>query len=131
MAKKILIAEDDVDIAMMLAFRLKANRYEVLIANDGLQTITKAHHEKPDLILLDIMMPCGGGIGVLENIKKSVETFMIPIIAITASSDETVIKKALDLGAVDVMAKPFSSEDLLKKVKRFLHDETDKAKEGL
>jgi DNA-binding response OmpR family regulator len=123
MAKKILIAEDEVDLAMMIACRLKANKYEVSIATDGLQAITKAHREKPDLILLDIMMPCGGGIGVLENLKKSVETFMIPIIVLTGSQDKNVRKKAMDLGVADYMTKPFSSDELVAKITKLLGSE--------
>lgn len=123
MAKKILVAEDNADFARMIAARLKANQYEVCVASDGIQAIAMAHKEKPDLILLDIMMPCGGGMGVMENIKKSVHTANTPIIAMTAYAAEEIRDKTMALGAKDFISKPFTPEELFEKIRKILPDE--------
>ena len=123
MPKKILIVDDEPNIVRLLASRLKANKYDVMAAYDGVQAVRIAHEEMPDLIILDIRMPAGGGMTVCDNLKSSVDTTFIPIIFITAHPSDELKKKADDLGAVDFIPKPFDAEDLLAKVKKALGDE--------
>jgi len=125
MSKKILIADDEPHILQLLASRLKANNYTVVAAMDGMNTIRTAHMEQPDLILLDIKMPAGSGVSVFETLKKSVKTLTIPVIFITAHPSEEIRKMVLEMGAEDFIAKPFDSEELLKKIKKVLGEEVD------
>ncbi len=120
MPKKILIADDDQNTVSFLASMLKANKYEVVAAFDGLQTITVAHKEKPDLILLDIMMPVRSGINIFENLKTSTLTALTPVIFITGIANPEVREKALEMGATDYVVKPFEAEELLSKIKKAL-----------
>lgn len=120
MPKKILIADDDQDTVSFLASMLKANKYEVVVAFDGMQTITVAHKEKPDLILLDIMMPVRSGINIFENLKMSSLTAITPVIFITGVANPEIRQKALEMGAADYIVKPFETEYLLSKVRKAL-----------
>ncbi|MDP8263208.1 MAG: response regulator [Candidatus Ancaeobacter aquaticus] len=120
MSKKILIVDDDLNIAKLLASRLKANNYDICVACDGLSAVSIAHREKPDLIILDMMLPAGSGFTVFENLRKSVDTFAIPIIFITAFPDKEKEEKAFEMGAEGFIAKPFEADDLLLKVKKAL-----------
>ena len=118
--KKILIVEDDRDVAMLLAARVKSAGYEASVAVDGVQGISFAHKQKPDLIILDLMLPAGGGMGVLEKLRTSVDTFLIPIIILTASKDANYKKKALEKGVNAYMEKPYDGAELLNTVKNIL-----------
>ena len=117
---KILIADDDQNTVSFLASMLKANKYKVVAAFDGLQAIAMAHKEKPDLILLDIMMPVRSGISIFENLKSSTLTALTPVIFITGVTNPEVRQKALEMGAADYIVKPFEVEDLLSKVRKAL-----------
>ena len=120
MAKKILVADDEPDIVKMLSMRLKAHGYEVIAAFDGLQAVKEAYKEKPDLILLDIKMPAGDGYTVLENLKRSVQIRLIPIIFVSALPPREVEEKVAQLGAQGFIVKPFDSKELVAKVKKVL-----------
>jgi DNA-binding response OmpR family regulator len=123
MPKKILIADDDQDVVSFLASILKANKYEVVVAFDGMQTIAVAHKEKPDLILLDIMMPVRSGINIFENLKMSALTAITPVIFLTGVANPEIKQKALEMGAEDYIVKPFETEYLLRKVRKALGEE--------
>jgi DNA-binding response OmpR family regulator len=120
MPKKILIADDDQDTVSFLASMLKANKYDVVVAFDGMQTIAVAHKEKPDLILLDIMMPVRSGIHIFENLKISTLTAITPVIFITGIVNAEIRQKALEMGAADYVVKPFETEYLLSKIRKAL-----------
>jgi DNA-binding response OmpR family regulator len=120
MAKKILVADDEPEIVKALHIRLKEAGYEVIVAFDVLQAIYQAHKEKPDLIILDIRMPAGDGIGVYKKLKISSETTTIPVIFITAYANDEIARKVLEMGAEGFFAKPFNTETLLNKVKSIL-----------
>jgi CheY-like chemotaxis protein len=81
--RKVLVVDDEQDVAKALKIRLKANGYNVVLAFDSVQAFTMANKEKPDLILLDIMIPGGGGVVVAERLKQSTATHHIPIIFLT------------------------------------------------
>jgi len=120
MAKKILIADDEPDIVKMLSMRLKAYGYEVMGVFDGLQAVREAYKERPDLIILDIKMPVGDGYTVFENLKRSVQIRLIPIIFISALPPREVEEKVAQLGAQGFIAKPFDSKELVAKVQKIL-----------
>jgi len=117
MAKKILIVDDESQIVQLLSNRLRANGYETYGANDSYQCIKITQEVKPDLILLDIKMPAGGGIQAFNNLKASAYTSVIPIIFITANHSEEVKREVINMGADGFFAKPFNSVELLNLIK--------------
>ena len=120
MKKKILIVDDVPSIVRLLTIRLKANGYETFVANDAYQCIKMARDVKPDLILLDLKMPAGGGVHALENLKSLRYTITIPIIIITALPEEKVKKLTMEMGADGFFSKPFKSVELLKKIEELI-----------
>ncbi len=120
MAKKILLVDDDFNMLKLISSRLKAGGYEVITASDSIQAVTKAHQEKPDLIILDMRMPAGGGKTVYDNLKVSTKTSLIPVIFITAYPSDEMRQKVMNMGAEDFITKPFKPEELLSKVKKVL-----------
>ena len=122
MVKKILVVDDEPKIVHLLTKRLKANGYDTYAANDSYQCIKMAMEVKPDLIILDMKMPAGGGIKAFENLKSSVYTSTIPIIFITAYPGDEVKKQVKDLGADGFFSKPFNSVDLLNKIKELINE---------
>ena len=121
--KKILIVDDEPNVVTTLSTRLRANNYEVIAAFDAMQAVRQAHRENPDLIILDIRMPGGGGYTAFERIKLSADTALIPIIFLSALPPAEVKRKAKELGADDFIPKPFESEVLLGKIKKLLGEE--------
>jgi len=122
MVKKILVVDDEPKIVHLLTRRLQANGYDTYAANDSYQCIKMAMEVKPDLIILDMKMPAGGGIKAFENLKSSVYTSTIPIIFITAYPGDEVKKQVKDLGADGFFSKPFNSVDLLNKIKELINE---------
>jgi two-component system KDP operon response regulator KdpE len=110
--KKILIVEDDQNIAKALAIRLKAHGYEVTVAPDALSGVEAALKIEPDLVLLDISMPAGDGFMVAERIQNLVPT-ETPMIFLTASRKPGLRERAKELRAAAFFQKPFNAEDLL------------------
>jgi DNA-binding response OmpR family regulator len=121
MANTILIIDDDTEWVRMVSMRLQHSGYQVEAAFDAIQAVSQAIKLKPDLVLLDIMLPAGDGIGVLENIRKcNVNTFKIPVIAITGMSDRRIIEAAVELGISGYFEKPVDMVKLLKKIEEVL-----------
>src|SRR5699024_2124901 len=114
MSMKILIVEDEKPIADILKFNLEKEGYEVLVVHDGNDAIDRAEEEKPDLILLDLMLPGKDGYEVLREIRK---TQSMPVIMVTAKDSEIDKVLGLELGADDYVTKPFSNRELLARVK--------------
>lgn len=110
--KKILVVEDDARIAEALAIRLRAAGYEVVIAGDGFSGLKMTMTHRPNLILLDIMMPVGMGFSVAERLKD-LGLGEIPIIFITASKRAGLRKTAQQLGAAGFFEKPYDAEELM------------------
>ena len=117
MKNKILIVDDEPGIVRLLSLRLKANGFETFVTNDGFQGLKMARDVKPDLILLDLKMPAGGGVHVFENLKTSVYTSTIPIIFITAFQEKEVKQLIMEMGADGFIPKPFNIAKLLKMIK--------------
>jgi len=118
--KRILVVDDEKDFVKMLQIRLEANGYEVIAAFDGIQGVAFAKRKNPDLILLDVMMPAGGGYLVCERLKMSSNTWSIPVIFLTAKSQPEDEAKAYSAGAKFFLTKPYEPKVLLAMVKRAL-----------
>ena len=117
---RLLIAEDEKHIYEMLEFRLRHAGHEVLWACDGGQALEMARKESPAAILLDVMMPVMDGIQVLKELKASPDTESIPVIMLTAASQEKDVITGFDSGAADYVTKPFSFPELLARLNRVL-----------
>jgi len=113
--KKILIIEDEKDMVMGLKFNLEARDYDIIVAYDGETGYQMALREKPDLVILDIMLPKLNGYEVCKRLKKEIPD--LPIIMLTAKSQEAEIVTGLELGADDYITKPFSILELLARIK--------------
>lgn len=131
MAKKILIVDDEVPMVRLLTSRLKGSGYEVATACDSQQCIKMALEESPDLIILDLKMPEGGGIYAFKRLKRSAKTEAIPVIFITAYPSEHALGKVIRMGAKAFIPKPFDPADLLWKVRRALGEEPEKSPASL
>ncbi|GLB59205.1 response regulator YycF [Cytobacillus sp. NCCP-133] len=114
MDKKILVVDDEKPIADILQFNLKKEGYEVVCAYDGNDALEKVEEMKPDLILLDIMLPQRDGIEVCREVRKKYD---MPIIMLTAKDSEIDKVLGLELGADDYVTKPFSTRELIARVK--------------
>lgn len=126
MSNKILVVDDEQSIMNIIAFNLKKEGYEVVTAEDGEMAITVFESEKPDLILLDIMMPKIDGYGVCKRIRDKSD---IPIIMLTARADEVDKVLGLEIGADDYVTKPFSNRELMARVKANLRRNSVKKQE--
>ena len=115
---RILVAEDEADIAMGLRDNLEFENYEVIVATDGEAALEAATRDSPDLVLLDIMMPKIDGLEVCRQIREA--GFTIPILMVTAKSQEIDIIRGLEVGADDYITKPFSVREVLARVKAAL-----------
>ncbi|ABR30704.1 chemotaxis protein CheY [Thermosipho melanesiensis] len=121
--KKILVVDDSEVLRKITSFNLKKAGYEVFEAFDGIDGLEKIKSIKPDLIILDIMMPRLDGFGVLKEKQKIEEIKDIPVIILTAKGGAEDEKIAKSLGANLVMTKPFSPSILLEEVKRLMSDD--------
>lgn len=120
MPQTILVAEDQQHIRSLIEYKLRNSGYTVIGVEDGITALRKAAEIKPDLILLDIMMPLMTGFEVLAALKQNEATRHIPVVLVTAQSKEDEIVKGLDLGAEDYITKPFSPNELAARVKTIL-----------
>ncbi len=120
MPARILIVEDDRPIAANLQALLTAKGYEVFLAHDGHEGLAQARDKKPDLALLDILLPELGGFEICEILKSEPETKKIKIVMITALERFEDIEEALQHGADDYLIKPFNIEQVLKKMRKLL-----------
>jgi len=121
MKPKILLVEDDPSLAKIYKLELEMDNFEVLTASDGEAGLSTAKSGKPDLILLDIVLPKANGLAVLEQLKKDEEAKNIPVIIITNFGQEENIKKAFTLGAQDFVLKYQTTPgELAKKIKEIL-----------
>jgi len=117
MSSKILIVEDDPNILEALKYNLGKEGYDTLMAVDGAQALDMARANKPDLIILDIMLPEMSGFEVCRILRKEMA---VPIIMLTARDDEIDKVTGLDLGADDYMTKPFSIRELMARIRALI-----------
>ena len=117
---KVLIIEDDRNMVTLLTAALESEQFSAIAAFDGMQGVTLAHSEKPDLILLDLIMPLGGGLAALKNLKKSTHTADIPIIVISGTGDVLMIDDVKTIGIEAFFPKPVDHKELIAKIKEVL-----------
>jgi DNA-binding response OmpR family regulator len=120
MSQTILVAEDQEHIRSLITYKLRHSGYTVVTAVDGLEAIKKAEETNPDLILLDVMMPLLTGFEVLARLKQHEKLKTVPVLMVTAQSQEDEVIKGLELGADDYITKPFSPNELVARVKTVL-----------
>ena len=120
MNKKILIADDEQNIVISLEFLMKREGFEVLVANDGEEAIRRIRADQPDLVLLDVMMPKKSGFEVCQEVKADPALGGVRILMLTAKGRDTEVAKGLALGADAYMTKPFSTRELVDKVRSML-----------
>jgi len=118
--KKILVVDDEPDLVDMVKMRLEANGYEVIIAYNGQEALDKARSEKPDLIILDLMMPKMDGFHVCGLLKRDMRFSKMPIVIFTARAQQEDIIMSQEAGADAYLMKPFEPKALLGKISELL-----------
>lgn len=122
MSKKILVVDDETTAVDLVKMRLEASGdYEVLVAHDGQEALTKARAENPDLIILDVMLPKFEGYQVCRMLKFDAKYKKIPIIMLTARTQDSDQKTGYQTGADAYMTKPFDASALLAKIEELLN----------
>jgi DNA-binding response OmpR family regulator len=119
--KKILMVEDEKNIILGVKTCLEIANYRVVVVEDGEKAIEVALKEKPDLILLDLMLPKIDGFEVCRKLKAMEETKKIPVVVLTAKTGDEDKEKAREAGADAYMTKPFRPEELWQEIKRFVN----------
>ena len=118
--KKILVVDDEPNIVKLVSFILSTNGYEVIEASLGAEGIKKAKAEKPDLIILDVMMPKMDGFEAAKKLRADKATSGIPILMLSSKAQFEDKMKGIDSGAMDYVTKPFDKHELLEKVQECL-----------
>jgi DNA-binding response OmpR family regulator len=113
---RILLAEDEQQIGDMVAFKLTNSGHQVVRAVDGEAALAAAERDRPDVIILDVMMPLVDGFAVLGRLKANPDLRTIPVIMLTARGQERDVLSGLQAGAADYIVKPFSLKELLARV---------------
>lgn len=121
--KKVLLVDDEIDFVEVLSTRLEANDFEVLPAYDGEEALEKVKEAKPDIIILDIMMPKINGFDVCRKLKLDQNYKDIPIIMLTAKFQTSDIKFGTAMGADAYITKPFEPQILLDKMHKLLQED--------
>ena len=116
MTDRILVVDDEPDITALVAYHLAKQGYRVSTASNGIEAVRLGIDERPDLIVLDLMLPGRSGFEVLEELRRRPETASVGVILLTACNEKSDRVKGLALGADDYIAKPFSPEELVLRV---------------
>jgi len=124
-SQKILIIEDEEDIRELVRYNLEREKFKVSEAESGEKGLKAASRDKPDLILLDLMLPGKDGMQVCRELKQDETTRGIPVVMMTAKGEESDIVAGLELGAEDYVVKPFSPKVLVARAKAVLRRQTD------
>lgn len=120
MSHKILIADDEPNILISLEFLMKREGFEVTVARDGQEALDAVARNRPSLVLLDVMMPRKTGFEVLQELRADEANRDIRVLMLTAKGRETDVAKGMALGADAYMTKPFSTKELVQKVRELL-----------
>lgn len=118
--KKILIVEDEQDILQLVKHYLEKEGFRTVTAMNGLEALKKVKEDKPDLVVLDLMLPEMDGLEVCKRVRSNPDSAMLPIIMLTAKAEESDTIVGLELGADDYVTKPFSPKALVARVKALL-----------
>jgi DNA-binding response OmpR family regulator len=116
----VLVADDDEDILELIVFRLERSGYTVLQARDGAEALELARRSRPDLAVLDVMMPKLDGFDLTRRLREDESTSKMPIILLTARTQEADVERGFDAGADDYLRKPFSPQELRSRVQAIL-----------
>ena len=114
--KKVLVVDDDMDTREIISMKLQAHGFDVVTASDGQEGTQKARAERPDLIVLDVMLPRSSGFKVARMLKFDPEIGKTPIILLTARVQQSDKETGAQVGADDYMVKPFDPDELLQKI---------------
>ncbi len=117
---RILVVEDDRDIAALVAYHLTKEGYQVRTAAGGAEALDAVSEERPDLVVLDVMLPGHSGLDVLREIRRRPDLADLPVIMLTARREETDRIAGLELGADDYVTKPFSPQELVLRIRAVL-----------
>lgn len=117
---KILVVDDEAYILQILEFSLGAEGFDVITANNGEIAVEKALQNKPDLIVLDIMMPVLDGYETCRRLKREADTKNIPVILLTAKGREADKRLGFEVGAADYIVKPFSPSRLISRIEEII-----------
>jgi DNA-binding response OmpR family regulator len=118
--RTVLVADDDDDILELVAFRLERAGYKVITARDGQQALAAAKEQRPDLAVLDVMMPGLNGYEVTQQLRSGEATRDIPVILLTARVQEADVNRGFEAGADDYLRKPFSPQELRSRVQAII-----------
>jgi DNA-binding response OmpR family regulator len=120
MSKKVLIADDEPSIVTAVEFLLRREGYEVYIARDGAEALALIESARPDLVVLDVMMPQKSGYEICRSIRERDEWRGIKVIMLSAKGRDAEVSKGMTMGADIYVTKPFSTRDLMGRVKALL-----------
>ena len=119
--RSLILIVDDMPENIDVLYNILKNRYEIIVAKNGEKALKLAKEKLPDLILLDILMPAMDGYEVCKKLKNDESTKVIPIIFLTAKSNEEDIERGLKCGVVDYVSKPFNTDELEARIETHLH----------
>ena len=117
---KVLVVDDEKDITALVAYHLEREGFRVLQAHDGLQALDLVKRERPNVLILDLMLPHMGGLDVCRRLRREPETARLPILILTAKAEETDKVLGLELGGDDYLTKPFAPRELVARVKALI-----------
>ena len=117
---RILVADDDVDIRELVEFKLSTLGHEIVAVSDGAAAVDACREHKPDLAVLDVMMPGMSGLDAIRVIRSDPSMADVPVILLTARAQETDVETGFDSGADDYITKPFSPRELASRVQALL-----------
>jgi len=124
MTKTILVVDDEPGIVEIVQVNLEAEGYNVITAHDGVEGLEAVRAERPDLVILDVMMPRMSGWEVLRHVEADLDTAGLPVIMLTIKAGDMDVVRGLEQGAVEYITKPFDPVDLAQRV-RFVLEQTD------
>ena len=128
---KILVTDDEKDIVELISYNLEKEGFAIIKAYDGEAALRMVKSQKPDLLILDLMLPVMSGIDVCKAVRNNPDTANLPIIMLTAKADETDKIIGLEIGADDYITKPFSIKELVARVRAILRRLRDENKQSL
>jgi two-component system alkaline phosphatase synthesis response regulator PhoP len=117
---KVLVVDDEKDITALVAYHLEREGFRVIQASDGFQALEMVKRERPNLLILDLMLPQMSGLDVCRRLRKEPETARLPILMLTAKAEETDKVLGLELGGDDYLTKPFGPRELVARVKALI-----------
>jgi two-component system alkaline phosphatase synthesis response regulator PhoP len=128
---KVLVVDDEKDITALVAYHLEREGFRVLQAHDGLQALDLVKRERPNVLILDLMLPQMSGLDVCRRLRKEPDTARLPILMLTAKAEETDKVLGLELGGDDYLTKPFGPRELVARVKALIRRSEERQEEEI